>query len=439
MKRSLIILTLLLVGCLSGSLLAQTESQLRRAAEGKTTSPGEVVNFKADVQLNEAFPSLFELWKKFAGKIVIDRSGVSELSTTIGMDIRAMQWKDAFELLLRQNGVWYREFKDYLEVVTPDQLAQPTQPVTTPTQQQAQNTDVAAVTQPAQQPAQQPAAQQTAPEKPDSAKIYAGMREITISSVFFQVDRTALAQSGVSFSLFRGRGLNLGIEFTGSEKISTPILNAAINPTDPRLAVDVNAAIKMFESDQLGEVLARPQVTVRSGATARFQSGQDFSIKQRDFSGNIVDQFYRPGTILTVTPTYYTYEGAEFIVLNYSIVRSSAIPGEVTTLVDKVEAGGAITLLDGEETYVGGLYSTNETTVREGIPFLKDLPWWFFGLRYLFGFDSKNLSKKELIVLMKAELVPMIMDRQGQANEDKMEKIRKEMQQDQQRRTGKKN
>jgi len=125
--------------------------------------------------------------------------------------------------------------------------------------------------------------------------------------------------------------------------------------------------------------------------------------------------------------------------LNYQIERSSATPGEVTTLVDKVQAGGTISLLDGEETYVGGLYSTSEVTVREGIPLLKDLPWWFFGLRYLFGYDSQNLQKKELIVLMKAQLVPLLQDRKNQAKDNKIPVIRKDMQQDQQRRTGKKN
>ncbi len=446
MKRSHIIVALLLAGLVAELAVAQTESQLRRAAAGKpAASQEEVVNYKSDVQLNEVFPSLFELWKKFGGKIVIDRVGASNLTTTIGMDIIRMYWKDAFEMLLRQNNLWYREFPDYVEVVTPDMLNQPPsqteQPVTTPTLQQQQIADTPAqqpsMTQPAfQQPAQQ---QQPLVEKVDSAKIYSEMREITISSIFFQVDRTALAQSGVSFSIFRGRGLNLGIEFTGSEKISTPILGAQLTPSDPRLSVDVNAAIKMFESDQLGEVLARPQVTVRSGSAARFQSGQDFSIKQRDFSGNIIDQFYQTGTILTVIPKYYEYEGTEFITLTYKIERSSATPGEVTTLVDKVDASGVITLLDGEETYVGGLYSTSETTVREGIPLLKDLPWWFFGLRYLFGFDSKNVQKKELIVLMRAELVPLLKDRQEQAKSvDALQKARKDMQQDQQRRTKKK-
>ena len=42
-------------------------------------------------------------------------------------------------------------------------------------------------------------------------------------------------------------------------------------------------------------------------------------------------------------------------------------------------------LNDGEETVLGGLYSTTKTSTRAGVPFLRDLPWYVFGLRYIFG------------------------------------------------------
>ena len=54
---------------------------------------------------------------------------------------------------------------------------------------------------------------------------------------------------------------------------------------------------------------------------------------------------------------------------------------------------------------IGGLYSTTDQETREGIPFLKDLPWWFLGLRYVFGSESKVRLKSELIILLKAELL----------------------------------
>jgi len=57
------------------------------------------------------------------------------------------------------------------------------------------------------------------------------------------------------------------------------------------------------------------------------------------------------------------------------------------------------------------LFVNEEATVRNGIPFLKDLPWWVFGIRYLTGSDETIVRKKELIILLKAELVPTLKER----------------------------
>jgi len=50
---------------------------------------------------------------------------------------------------------------------------------------------------------------------------------------------------------------------------------------------------------------------------------------------------------------------------------------------------------------------------------LKDLPWWIFGLRYLFGYDSKQVIKRELVVLIKAEILPSLEERQQKACREK--------------------
>jgi type IV pilus assembly protein PilQ len=68
-------------------------------------------------------------------------------------------------------------------------------------------------------------------------------------------------------------------------------------------------------------------------------------------------------------------------------------------------------MLNGEETIIGGLFSNEESVVRNGIPFLKDLPWWVFGIRYLTGSDETIIRKKELVILLKAELVPTLKER----------------------------
>ena len=84
--------------------------------------------------------------------------------------------------------------------------------------------------------------------------------------------------------------------------------------------------------------------------------------------------------------------------------RSSALADVERPEIRKTKATTQVLMLDGEETAIGGLFINEETNIRKGIPFLKDLPWWVLGLRYLTGYDSKEVVKKEVIILVKIEI-----------------------------------
>ncbi|MBI5464674.1 MAG: hypothetical protein HY966_06970, partial [Ignavibacteriales bacterium] len=257
--------------------------------------------------------------------------------------------------------------------------------------------------------------------------------EITISTIFVEINQSKLRESGLSFSLFRGKDLNLGFEFHGSENVASPLFSATVQPTDKRLAVDINTALRMIESENLGNVISRPQVIVRAGQSGRVQVGQKFSIRSKDFSGNTIEQFYDVGTILVVTPTVFKVNDVTFIDLRTHVEKSSVVPAASSTIITTANNDTRISLLNGEESYVAGLYSDEESSVREGVPFLKDLPWWFFGLRYLFGYDSHVVTRKELLVILKAELLPLLIDRaqnQGvtkSVEQQKREEIQKDI------------
>ena len=382
-KRFLIFFAcgILLVG---GSVFAQSqeEQKIKRAARGKdVVTQEELVNFKDDVPYTQAIESLSALSKKFLKKPIIDPS---PLSTKINVEIQSMYWRDAFELILRTNNLWYVDQPDYIQVMPVGALpATPGAPIT-------------------------PGAVMT---RADSGQILARTRDVMISAIFVEIDQSKLRESGISYSIFRGRDLNLGVEFLGSERVSSNIFTAAVAPISKKLSVDIGAALRIFESEQLGEVIARPQSTVRSGATGRVQIGTDFSVKERDFSGNVMDRFYSTGTILQVTPTVYTYGKTVLIDLTYQATRSNVTPGTVSTLINKTESQAKLLLLDGEESYVAGLVIQEENTTREGIPLLKDLPWWVFGLRYVFGYDKVSVSQKDLLILLRADLVPTVDER----------------------------
>ncbi len=165
------------------------------------------------------------------------------------------------------------------------------------------------------------------------------------------------------------------------------------------------------------------------------QVGQDFSIKQRDFAGNVTDQFFSVGTILQVTPQIIEQQDTTFIHLTIEAERSSAQPDPVSTVINKQEATTQSVLVNGESTVIAGLYRTESAEVRRGIPILKDLPPWLFGLRYLFGYNSEDYQMRELVILIQATIEPGIPERYAQAEykdkyevlEDERRRIRDEM------------
>ena len=129
----------------------------------------------------------------------------------------------------------------------------------------------------------------------------------------------------------------------------------------------------------------------------------------------------------------------EFIDVQYKIEKSTFTSSTITTVINRNMASGSMTLLNGEEGYVGGMYSNDEEITREGVPLLKDLPWWVFGLRYIFGYDSKQVTKRELLVLIKAEILPSLEERAAKqpALKNLIQESQQEMEKDLKRRIGK--
>ncbi len=262
-------------------------------------------------------------------------------------------------------------------------------------------------------------------------------REVKISAIFFEADVNELRERGINWEwLMSSSGVSLGSnlrsfneakdEESSSSSTTTQnppeyLLNGMNEFTSGNWTGSVEGVFKFFESENLGEVIARPKVTVRDKMKGRIQIGSDISIKQRDFAGNVIDAFFSTGTIIDVAPYIYTEENQDYILLKVSAERSAAIPGEVTTEIKKTIVSTDLLMLSGEEKVIGGLFINEEINIRQGIPFLKDLPWWVFGIRYLTGYDRTSVTKKEVIILLQAELVPTIKERVAQRKENEIE------------------
>ena len=354
------------------------------------TNPDELVTLSPNVSFNQAIALLSKISESVTGKKIVSTVDTDD---PIGIEINNMDYDKALVVLVQYKGLIYEEKEDVIIVkrkaeVSEDRTTDNYAPVTT--------------------------------------------RDVKISAVFFEMDVNKSRERGVDWKvLLSHKGLQLGSQAvsqgnsnsssssgSGSGTGSTPTqqppdfnVNSSSDFELGNFFGQATAMFRFFEEENIGEILASPSIIVRDRKKGRIQVGSDFSVKQKDFAGNVIEQFFPTGTIIEVTPYVYSENNINYMLLNLLVERSSFIKGDLTTEIKKTSATTQVIMLNGEEVVLGGLYINDETTDRTGVPFLKDLPWWFFGLRYIFGSDSKVLKKQELIILLKAEILPTLEER----------------------------
>ncbi len=383
----------------SASALNAQNNRERRLLLNDYVSPEELVSMSKTLPFDKAVLLFSDFSKKYMNKIIVD---VSNNKNPIGVDVENTYWYQAFEGVLRHNGLWYDEREEFFYVYSPKDSA-------------AAKSSPGAV-----------GAAQAQAAIDSTGKVLFKQRDIRISSVFFTVDVVKSLTAGINWSFFyagdttAGRTTQFGTEFYGG--IQDPKAQSgtgsggatAISPGFfgrfvPAISfTNISALISFFQNNQLGDVLSGPSIVVSSGRQGRIQVGQDIFITTRDIAGNTIQSPLSSGIIIDVKPTVYEENGIKFINLEVKAERSTASPGPV---INKSSASTFNVLFDGEEMVMGGLYTTVESAERGGVPYLKDLPWWVFGLKYLFGYDKQTTTTQELIILMKAELIPTVEER----------------------------
>ena len=356
------------------------------------TNPDELVSIAEYTPFESALEALSQISERKTGRKIVSTAGVT---TPIGVEINKLPYMKALVIIVQYNNLEF-EVKENVILVR----------------------------------------KKINEAKGLTEETYASLdsREVKISAVFFEADVLELRERGVNWEwLLSNSGVSLGSNLrsfntaaelaadeVAAESPPEYLLNGLSEFTSGDWSGSVEGVFKFFESENLGEVIARPKVTVRDKMKGRIQIGSDISIKQRDFAGNIIDVFYSTGTIIEVAPHIYNEDNQDYILLKVSAERSSALPGEITTEIKKTTVSTDLLMHSGEEKVIGGLFINEEINIRQGIPILKDLPWWFFGIRYLTGYDKKQVSKKEVIILLQAELVPTIKERLAQKKENEI-------------------
>jgi general secretion pathway protein D len=358
------------------------QKYLERQLQGNIPQD-QIVSLSPNLTFQQAIELLSKVSEKVKGKKIVS---TVQINDPLGIELTNIPYDKALVALVQMKGLIYEEKEDVIIIKRKNETV--------------------------------------SPQRTEATYASVDSREVKISAVFFEADLNAEKQLGVDWQILLSKNsLSVGgkggnpIQSTTTTGTTTTTatqgyqLNATTNFDLGGFFGNATAIFRAFETKNIGEIIASPNITTRDRVKGRIQVGTDFSIKQKDFAGNVIESFFSTGAIVEVTPYVYKEDGVDYILLSIGVERSSFTPDPTTTTVQKTSASSQVILLNGEETIIGGLYENDQTKIRNGIPFLKDLPWWFFGLRYIFGSDDIITVKKELVISIKAELIPTLKER----------------------------
>ena len=400
---------LLLVGVLmAGTALEATAQVVSPPGNRRVRSyvpADELVSFLPSTPFNEFVRLINPVFLRVTGKAVVDPM---DRVQPIGVSLNGVHFIDAFELVLDRARLDFRESENYFVIE---------EPALVPTSDQMRAGATGAIATTALGP-------QFGADLPATAR----SREIRIDAIIFELNTNRVRETGTNWATLFGSATGGGSqgggggteipEFSVDASSFFDALDGYITTSTDEISFSVLLNLfRWFEQQGYGETIASPSVSVQSGEQGRMQSGSDIPVQIQDFQGNTITQFISTGIIIDVTPTLINDPGnpnegegpVEFMHLDIKVEKSAGRPSEAGLTIDKSDVNTQVLLLDGEQTVIGGLYSTEESLSRKGIPLLMNIPL----IKYLFSYQTRTVLQKELVVVLQARMVDSLPDRAG--------------------------
>jgi len=163
--------------------------------------------------------------------------------------------------------------------------------------------------------------------------------------------------------------------------------------------LSINAVLQALESDGTVKIVSSPKVVTQNNKKATILSGEKIPYPTQQGGaqgGAITVAFVDANLQLDVTPQI-TNEGT--IIMDIKLEKAEAdfsrtVNGTPTILRKALET--QMLVRDGGTAVLGGVYITNHTTGRAGVPFLSKIPL----LGFLFRRDTKSESNSELLIFI---------------------------------------
>jgi type IV pilus assembly protein PilQ len=181
---------------------------------------------------------------------------------------------------------------------------------------------------------------------------------------------------------------------------ATPTSGVGLTLGSVNGAFNLDVALSAMQTQGEGRILSTPRVSTLNNVEAEMTQGVQIPIQV--VSNNTVTVSFRDAALqLRVTPQI---TAAGTVIMRVSLENSTAdFSREVNGIppINTQRANTTLLVSDGETTVIGGIYTSNQQTTKDGTPGLSQIPL----LSWLFKRESVNDDSTELLIFITPRII----------------------------------
>ncbi len=359
---------------------------------------------------------------ELSGRSIVAGTGARGIRITA--DIRDRPWDEALVAVMHANGLEVRHENDIIRVDTVQNLRETEELVDLGTIVLQLNYIAAADVVPVLTPLKSERGSVTADAKTNSlvitdipdrvGRITDIVREldvqtpqVTIKAKIVFVNKVDLRDLGVKWRLENLRDPTVDTHVLANTEgtLADPFLDLSIGTLASGL--NVGGLLQALEQRELADIQAEPQTTVLNNLPAEVFVGERTPIRVLDIGADTPEatasvDLIETGIILRVTP-HITANGKVLMQLQAERSGVAVADPAIGVTFNTQRATSQILVDDGETAVIGGLTVQDVSSVRRGVPVLKDIPL----LGALFRSERKREEKRDLLIFVTPYVMPV--------------------------------
>jgi len=225
--------------------------------------------------------------------------------------------------------------------------------------------------------------------------------QVDINAKLVEVDVEAKQELGIKWDMLNLHKSDWNAVGSASVDESLPMSSGTFKFGTVNSWGELNAILQIMEKDNKANIISNPRITTVDNREATILVGKEIPLIVADEAGNPITELTKIGIMLRVIPHVNT---DRTITLDLhpevsELQAESTAQGGV--IISTAEADTRVDVANGETAVIGGLIKKTDTEIRQGLPFLKDLPV----IGGLFSSTTKANKKQELVIFVTPTIV----------------------------------